>query len=69
MKNRITSLFDKVQDTHTFPDGMIDDYIMFTSKEKYIAFSCYIYDNNIEYRVEAVENNYNDYVFKINNQE
>ena len=69
MKNRITSLFNKQQDKHTFPDGMIDDYIMFTGKGKYISFSCYIYDNKIEYRVDALENNYNEYIFKINNQQ
>ena len=67
-KNRINSLFNRVQDKHTFPDGMIDDYIMFSIKEKYIAFSCYIFDDKTEYRVEALENNYNDYIFKINNQ-
>ena len=65
-KNRITSLFNKKQDKHTFPDGMIDDFIMFTGKEKYISFSCYIYDDKIEYRVDALENNYNNYIFKIN---
>ena len=68
-KNRITSLFSKQQDKHTFPDGMIDDFIMFTGKEKYISFSCYIYDDKIEYRVDALENNYNDYIYKINNQQ
>ena len=47
----------------------LDDFIMFTGKEKYISFSCYIYDDKIEYRIDALENNYNDYVFKINNQE
>ena len=41
MKNRITSLFNKHQEKHTFPDGMIDDFIMFTGKEKYISFSCH----------------------------
>ena len=30
-KNRITSLFNKNQDKHTFPDGMIDDYVQFES--------------------------------------
>ena len=33
-KNRITSLFNKYQDKHTFPDGMIDDYVQFFGKEK-----------------------------------
>ena len=69
MKNRITSLFSKQQDKHTFPDGMIDDFIMFTGKEKYISFACYIYDDKIEYRVDALENNYNNYIYKINNQQ
>ena len=68
-KNRITSLFNKNQDKHTFPDGMIDDFIMFTGKEKYISFACYIYDDKIEYRVDALENNYNNYIYKINNQQ
>ena len=69
MKNRITSIFSKQQDKHTFPDGMIDDFIMFTGKEKYISFACYIYDDKIEYRADALENNYNNYIYKINNQQ
>ena len=69
MKNRITSLFSKQQDKHTFPDGTIDDFIMFTGKEKYISFSCLIYDDKIEYRADALENNYNNYIYKINNQQ
>ena len=69
MKNRITSLFNKQQNKHTFPDGTIDDFIMFTGKEKYISFSCYIYDDKIEYRIDALENNYNNYIYKINNQQ
>ena len=68
-KNRITSLFNKNQDKHTFPDGMIDDYVQFFGKEKFFSFSCYIYPGTIEYRVEAYENNYNDYVFKKWNEE
>ena len=63
-KNRITSLFNKNQDKHTFPDGMIDDYVQFFGDKKFFSFSCYIYPGQIEYRVEAYENNYNDYVFK-----
>ena len=62
-KNRITSLFSKHQEKHTFPDGMIDDYVQFTGKEKFFSFSCYLYPSKIEYRVEAYENNYNDWVF------
>ena len=69
MKNRITSLFSKQQDKHTFSNGTIDDFIMFTGKEKYISFSCYIYDDKIEYRADALENNYNNYIYKINNQQ
>ena len=62
-KNRITSLFKKHQDTHIFPDGMIDDYVQFFGEEKFFSFSCYLYPSKIEYRVEAYENNYNEWVF------
>ena len=68
-KNRITSLFNKQQDKHTFPDGLIDDYVMFSGKDKYFAFTCFIRPHKIEYRVESLENNYNDYIYKINNQQ
>ncbi len=69
-KNRITGLFNKHQNKHTFPDGMIDDYITFKGKVKLFAFSCYLYpDGIITNRVEIYENNYNDYIFKKFNEE
>ena len=69
-KNRITSLFNKHQDKHAFPDGMVDDYVQFVGEEKFFSFSCYIYpDDRIRNRVEVYENNYNDYIFKKFNEE
>ena len=69
-KNRIASLFNKHQDAHTFPDGMIDDYVQFFSEEKSLYFSCYIYpDDKIRSRVEVYENNYDNYIFKKFNEE
>ena len=67
--NRITSLFSKLQEKHTFPDGMIDDYVQFIGKEKFLSFSCHLYPSKIEYRVEAYENNYHEWVFTKWNEE
>jgi len=67
-RGRITSLFNKTQDKHTFPDGVVDDYIMFSSDEKYIAFACLIHSDKVQYRVEEIEHDYNDYIYKIYNQ-
>ena len=50
-------------------ENITPSVVEFTGKEKYISFSCYIYDDKIEYRVDALENNYNNYIFKINNQQ
>ena len=43
MTNRITSLFNKHQEKHTFPDGMIDDYVQFLGKEKFFSFHILFY--------------------------
>ena len=69
-KNRINSLFSKHQDTHKFPDGMLDDFIAFENSKELISFNCYIYqDGRIRYRFSQTETNYNDYIFKKFNEE
>ena len=46
----------KHQDTHKFPDGMVDDFITFESNKEIIGFSCYIYqDGRIIYRFQIDE--------------
>ena len=63
-KNRIKRFF-KEQDTHKFPDGMVDDYIIFRNSKEIIGFACYIYqDGRIRYRFSQTETNYNDYIFE-----
>ena len=69
-KIRINSLFSKHQDTHKFPDGMLDDFIAFENSKELISFNCYIYqDGRIRYRFSQTETNYNDYIFKKFNEE
>ena len=69
-KNRITSLFNKKENTHTYPDGMIDHNVGFYGKEKIFAFSCYIYpDGIIQYSFTIYENNYNNYIWGKFNEE
>ena len=64
-KNRITSLFNKDEDTHKFPDGMADHYVSFSGKEKFFSFRCYVYpDGNITKRYQVETYEFNDYVFK-----
>ena len=68
--NRITTLFNKEEDRHTFPDGMKDYYINFYGKKTLFVFSCYIYPNDmVEHSFTIYENNYNDYIFKKFNEE
>ena len=63
--NRVTSLFSKREGTHKFPDGMIDDFILFEDKNKFFSFSCYVYADGMKtYRVEVYQNEYNDFIFK-----
>ena len=67
--NRVTSLFSKRQDIHKFPDGMVDDFILFEDKNKFFSFSCYVYADGMKtYRVEVYQNEYNDFIFKKYNE-
>ena len=68
-KNRITSLFNKDEGTHKFPDGMADHYVSFSGKEKFFSFRCYVYpDGAITKRYQVGTYKFNDYVFeKFNN--
>ena len=57
--------FTKDKDSHTFPDGMKDEYVIFRGIKTNVGFRCYIYeDGNIVYRYSDVENNYNEWLFK-----
>ena len=57
--------FTKDKDSHTFPDGMKDEYVVFRGIKTNVGFRCYIYeDGNIVYRYSDVENNYNEWLFK-----
>ena len=57
--------FAKDKDSHTFPDGMKDDYVIFRGIKTNVGFRCYIYeDGNIVYRFSDIEHNYNDWLFK-----
>ena len=68
-KNRITSLFNKDEDTHKFPDGMVDHYVSFYGKDKLFSFRCYVYpDGDITKRFQAGTWKFNEYIFeKFNN--
>ena len=56
--------FTKDKDSHTFPDGMKDEYVVFRGIKTNVGFRCYIYeDGNIVYRYSNVENNYNEWLF------
>ena len=57
--------FTKDKDSHTFPDGMKDDFVIFRGIKTNVGFRCYIYeDGNIVYRYSDIEHNYNDWLFK-----
>ena len=57
--------FIKDKDSHTFPDGMKDDFVIFRGIKTNVGFRCYIYeDGNIVYRYSDIEHNYNDWLFK-----
>ena len=57
--------FTKDKDSHTFPDGMKDEYVVFRGIKNNVGFRCYIYeDGDIVYRYSDVENNYNEWLFK-----
>ena len=69
-KNRITSLFAKDEDTHKFPDGQVDRYIVFENKKKQFIFRCYIYpDGVIHNRVTLSDSEFSAYVFEKFNQQ
>ena len=64
-KNRITSLFTREDDTHKFPNGLVDKNIKFGNTKKVFAFMCYIYpDGIIHNRVQITTHEFDDYVFK-----
>jgi len=57
--------FTKDKDSHTFPDGMKDDFVIFRGIKTDVGFRCYIYgDGDIVYRYSDIEHNYNDWLFK-----
>ena len=68
-KNRITSLFNKDEGTHKFPDGIVDHYVSFRGKEIFFSFRCYAYpDGDVSKRFQAGTHKFSDYVFeKFNN--
>ena len=64
-KNRITSIFTREEDTHKFPDGQVDRYIVFENKKKQFVFRCYIYpDGIILNRVSVLDPEFSAYVFE-----
>ena len=64
-KNLITSLFNKEEDLHKFPDGMVDHYVSFYGKDSFFSFRCYVYvDGDVTKRYQAATNEFNDYIFK-----
>ena len=61
--------FKKEKDTHTFPDGMKDYYVLFRGNNTDIGFRCYAYeDGHVVYRYSDIELNYNDWLFKFFNK-
>ena len=63
-KNRITSLFTRDENTHKFPDGMVDKYISFDNNKRVYAFHCYVYpEGMIQLRVQIYTHKFNKYVF------
>ena len=57
--------FTKDKNSHTFPDGMKDEYVIFRGIKTNVGFRCYIYeDGDIVYRYSDVENDYNEWLFK-----
>ena len=64
-KNRITSLFNKDENIHKFPDGIVDHYVSFRSNEKFFSFRCYDYpDGDVTKRFQAGTNKFSNYVFE-----
>ena len=64
-KNRITSIFTRYEDTHKFPDGLVDKYIIFDNKKKSFGFKCYIPTEGTPHlRVQISTHKFDDYVFE-----
>ena len=64
-KNRITSIFTRDEDTHKFPDGLVDKNVSFDNNKSVYAFHCYVYpEGMIQLRVQITTHEFDDYVFK-----
>ena len=64
-KNRITSIFTRYEDTHKFPDGLVDKYIVFDNKKKSFGFKCYIPTEGTPHlRVQISTHEFDNYVFE-----
>ena len=62
-KNRITSLFNKQENTQNFPDGLIILDVAFYGPDKIFTFACYIYSpDDVEYTLTIYENKYNKWI-------
>ena len=58
-KNRITSLFNKQENTQNFPDGLIILDVAFYGPDKIFTFACYIHSpDDVEYSLTIYENKY-----------
>ena len=61
--------FKKEKDTHTFPDGMKDHFVLFRGINSNVGFRCYAYeDGRVVYRYTNTELNYSDWVFEFFNK-
>ena len=69
-KNRITTLFNKTENTHTYPDGVKTYSVGFHGPTKIFSFACYKYpsDKDIEYSLTIYENNYNLFIWEAMNK-
>ena len=62
-KNRITSLFNKQENTQNFPDGLIILDVSFYGPDKIFTFACYIHSpDDVEYSLTIYENKYNKWI-------
>jgi hypothetical protein len=71
-KNRITTLFNKKENTHTFPDGTTIYDVAFHGPIKIFTFACYVYpgdkNKDVEYSLTIYENNYNIFIWEAHNK-
>ena len=66
---RLLLKFKKEKDTHTFPDGMKDYFVLFRGVNSKVGFRCYAYeDGSVSYRYSNIELDYNDWVFEFFNK-